>query len=479
MKLINKLKGIKFKDIHISKFKIKKRYMCLVIAVILVLVMIAKHFLFKPVPMVTDYVVLEKGEIVNSITATGKIQSNDITNIHSEVDSIIEKVNVEEGDKVKEGDILAVLKKDSLENDIRKAEEQIRIDNATNSLTLSSKERDYKNKMYTYNNQLDKDIESAKTNLAAKETTLKETQKTYECNEELFKYGEISEVELEKSKTDYEAAKREYDEAVLGLENAQIDAEESLKKSEEDYRAAQISSSDKSKQLDLEDKKKQLEQCVIRAPKSGTITKVNAVEGGSSSGILFVIKNLEDVYIDVPIKEVDILDVKVGQKVEVRTDVSSDEEFVEGEVIKVTDTAESQDSSTDSSSKSGSSGVSSSFKAKIKLKNIDNKIKVGMDARVKIIIEEAKDIYTIPFDSVSDGENGQSIFVLEPANKNKYIVKEINVTTGMESDVNVEIRGSGLKNGLKIMSDPTLYPVGTEVELADPEMMNQGGEAVE
>ena len=58
-------------------------------------------------------------------------------------------------------------------------------------------------------------------------------------------------------------------------------------------------------------------------------------------------------------------------------------------------------------------------------------------------------------------------------------MKEINVTTGMESDVNVEIKGNELKNGLKIMSDPTLYPVGTEVELADPEMMNQGGEAVE
>ena len=34
-----------------------------------------------------------------------------------------------------------------------------------------------------------------------KETSLKETQKTYECNQELFEYGEISQVELEKSKT--------------------------------------------------------------------------------------------------------------------------------------------------------------------------------------------------------------------------------------------------------------------------------------
>mgnify|MGYP003155912678 CR=1 FL=1 len=101
-----------------------------------------------------------------------------------------------------------------------------------------------------------------------------------------------------------------------------------------------------------------------------------------------------------------------------------------------------------------------------------------MNARVKIVVEESNNIYTVPFDCIVDGEKGQSIYVLEPAEKDRYIVREVPVTTGMESDVNIEISGDKIKDNLIVVNDPTSYPVGTEVKLGDP-MMNQGGEAVE
>jgi len=49
----------------------------------------------------------------------------------------------------------------------------------------------------------------------------------------------------------------------------------------------------------------------------------------------------------------------------------------------------------------------------------------------------------------------------------------------MESDVNIEISGDKIKDNLIVVNDPTSYTVGTEVKLADPMMMNQGGEVVE
>ena len=36
-----------------------------------------------------------------------------------------------------------------------------------------------------------------------------------------------------------------------------------------------------------------------------------------------------------------------------------------------------------------------------------------------------------------------------------------------------------IKDNLIVVNDPTSYTVGTEVKLADPMMMNQGGEVVE
>lgn len=72
-----------------------------------------------------------------------------------------------------------------------------------------------------------------------------------------------------------------------------------------------------------------------------------------------------------------------------------------------------------------------------------------------------------------------SIYILEQTDKDKYIVKEIPVITGMESDVNIEISGDKIKDNLIVVNDPTSYTVGTEVKLADPMMMNQGGEVVE
>lgn len=71
------------------------------------------------------------------------------------------------------------------------------------------------------------------------------------------------------------------------------------------------------------------------------------------------------------------------------------------------------------------------------------------------------------------------IYILEQTDKDKYIVKEIPVITGMESDVNIEISGDKIKDNLIVVNDPTSYTVGTEVKLADPMMMNQGGEVVE
>lgn len=468
------------KNIHIKKFKIKKKFIVLGIVVLIIIGFIAKSFLIPKDVIVSNYTTLAKSKIVNSVDATGTVESEKVTNIYSKVEGNIKQVNVKSGDKVKAGDVLAVIDSEKLERQIKEETENIQQDDKSSSLDLQSKKRAYENILYKEQNDMNSDVNAAKSALNEKKVALEEAQSNYEYNKELFNYGEVSEQVFKKSETDFNAAKMAYDEAVIGLENAENDAKDKLQTAKEDYESAQIKANDNTKKSALRDKQEDLKNCEIRATVSGTITGVNAKEGDAAQGTLFVIENLNDVYIEVPIKEVDILNIKEGQRAEIRTDAMEDEEFVDGEVISVTDTAqkEIESLSSNSNSNSSSSSTSSTFKAKIKLKNPDDKIKVGMNARIKIVMEESNDIYTVPFDCIVDGEKGQSIYILEPVNKDKYIVKEIPVTTGMESDVNVEISGKQIKDKLIVVNDPTSYQVGSEVKLGDP-MMNQGGEAVE
>ena len=79
-------------------------------------------------------------------------------------------------------------------------------------------------------------------------------------------------------------------------------------------KSAKIASENKSNQMDLANKQKDLANCTIVAPVDGTITSVNATVGNSSSGALFKIEDLSDLIINVSIAEVDVPKIKVGQK---------------------------------------------------------------------------------------------------------------------------------------------------------------------
>lgn len=477
---IFKLKKLKPKNIlHVKK--IKKKYIFLILIVFLIGVFAIKNFMFPKIPEVTNYSELQKGSIVNSIDVTGVVESEKSVNVYSKVEGNFIKVNVEEGDQVKEGDVLAVIDSEKLEREIRADIESINNDDKTNKIDLESKKRTYENMLYKEENDMNSDVTTAKTDLHAKSVALEEAQKNYDCNKELFNYGEISEKDLIKSENDLESAKKEYDQAVITLENNKVDSKDKIQAAKEELEAAELKVNDNSKKIELEQKKIDLQNCIIKAPISGTITASNAEEGQSANGTIFKIETVEDVYIEVPIKEVDILNVKKGQKVQVRTDAMEDDaDFVEGEVVSINQTAvqEISDSSSGNSSSSSKTNTNATFKAKIKLKEANENIKIGMNAKTKIILQEAENIFVVPFDCIVDGENGTSIYVADQVG-NDYIVKEVPVETGIESDVSVEIKGKGLTNKLLVINDPSNYTVGEKVKLGPAQISDVGGEAVE
>ena len=94
-------------------------------------------------------------------------------------------------------------------------------------------------------------------------------------------------------------------------------------------------------------------------------------------------------------------------------------------------------------------------------------MKPGLSARVNVILNEKSDIYAIASDSIVQNENGKSIYVAEKSGEkeNEYIIKELPIETGLESDFNVEISGEGITDGIIIIDDPSTSMVGDKIQI--------------
>lgn len=463
-----KPKNISFKGFKLKKKPSKKVVVLSIIFIIVVAFIIGKIIMPKPAPEI-KYTVLEKGEIINSVNVLGEIKSRDSTNIYSTANNVIKEIKVKAGDKVKVGDILAILDSAGLEKDIDQGIATADASEANNNVTLDAAKKAYDDELNLYNNNLNSDLKNAEETLNLAKINLDDKKKIYEKNKELFDAEAISESDLNKIKIDFDTANSDYEKAKVALGNAKVKADQTLNKAKNEYETAQNNYNNKSQRIAIEKQKQQLEDCTIKATAVGTITSVNALVGNPGTGVLFEIENLDNMEITVSIKEVDIANVKVGQRVEIKTDGTGDE-VISGEVLSVDPTAKKVGVS-QNAGKSGSQSQTTSsdagFEAKVKISDMNENMKSGMSARVNIILNEKSDIYTVSSESIVQNEDSKSIYVAEKSGEkeNEYIVKELPINTGLESDFNVEISGEGISDGIIIIDDPSTSKVGDKVQI--------------
>lgn len=106
------------------------------------------------------------------------------------------------------------------------------------------------------------------------------------------------------------------------------------------------------------------------------------------------------------------------------------------------------------------------FEAKIKISEPNESIYVGMSTRANIILSEKSDIYTISYDSIVENDDGKSLYIAEKSDNNDYIVKDVPISTGLESDSSVEISGEGISDGTIIIDDPSTCKVGDKIQIS-------------
>ncbi len=390
----------------------------------------AKSMLGGMSDSLTETAKVEPRNLVETITATGTVESAKKRTVASTIirDTKITSVNCEVGDHVEAGDVLVTFSYDSINKTIAQLQEDIAESKATKSVNDTANTRTY---FYSYGTE--------SMTIRDLQTAIEERQK--ELYEACDEYGD-SKRDLEdlkeardnapdqvpvsmnaviKTKADYdklisaqedvvaaalkaeEAAQTAYDKAVLALEDEIYKGSNTLAGATENYEKNVITSNDSTKNLQrqLEEYRDKLDDYVITAPISGTVTSVEVEEDNSfAGGNLVTIQDCSTMYVSTEIDEYDIPNIQVGQKVLLKTDATRDDEL-EGVIDEIAATA--------TAAASGTSSSNATYAVKVKILTSDERLKLGMTAKLSIIVNEVENVLTVPYDAVVDLGDGQFV----------------------------------------------------------------------
>lgn len=358
--------------------------------------------------------------IVETVSATGKIQPEIEVKISSEVSGEIIALNVKEGQVVKKGDLLVKINPD---------------------LYTSSYNRTVSN------------LSGTKAGLNQSEASYKEAKANYDRNKSLYDKGIISRADWDKAVASFEVAKANKQNAYYNVQSASATVLEA---------------------------KDNLGRTTIYAPADGTISVLNVELGERVLGTqqmagteILRVANLNNMEVEVDVNENDIVKIKVGDEANVEVDAYLKKQF-KGIVTSISNSASS----------TLTADQVTNFKVKVRIlkesyqdllqgkPSTYSPFRPGMTATVDIITNTKSNILTVPISSVvvkSDTAAVKEIKVEDPNDEKSkpksdkkfecVFVKVGNkakiriIKTGIQDDTNIEVL-SGLKKGDVVITGP-------------------------
>lgn len=407
----------------------RKKTLIIVIATVVLLILVlivgkkagwfGKTGNFKEVE--TQKVVLM--DIVEKVSATGKIQPEIEVKISSEVSGEIIELPFKEGHQVKKGDLLVRVNPDLIQSAVNRSQA-------------------------TYQN--------IKAGLEQAEASLREAKLSYDRNKLLFEKGIISKSEWDKAVSGYEIAQASQQSAYYNVQSAGASVNEA---------------------------KDNLNRTTIYAPMSGTISKLDVELGERVVGTqqmagteILRVADLTKMEVEIDVNENDIVKVQIGDATIVEVDAYLKKQF-KGIVTAIANSAASALTADQVTNfKVKVSILKESYEDLLEGKGEDfSPFRPGMTATVDIITKQRKDIVGVPISAIviktdtssvkkgyekkaSDNEDAlqkvqseekfECVFV-----KNNDEAKLRVVKTGIQDDANIEIL-SGLKAGDVIIVGP-------------------------
>jgi len=313
------------------------------------------------------------------------------------------------------------------------------------------------------------DATSQQADLAEHESNLKIAEKTLErAQQELTIQEKQLSLELIQAERNYNEKKHEApklaEEARIELELAQLNSNAKLEQIRADVSKSELEVQRASDRV--EEAKRELAQTTLTTRIPGMIVYLEIWKGGSMEKVqegdspwpgqgLINIPDLSEMVVNAAVSEVDASKVDSGQSVVVKLDAFPDTSF-RGEVTN---------KGTLARRKEPGSKINV-FDVEIAIQDKDDRIKPGMSASGRIIMDRIPDVISVPLEAVFEIE-GEVVVYLE--NKDKRIVE-----VGRRNDMDIEIL-SGLEGDERVcLADPTLDEQGLPGDKATEPELNKG-----
>jgi len=318
----------------------RKRYIIWGTAGFLLVAIIASIFLSKrqkPIPVTTEKAVRQT--IVQTVSATGKVQPKTEVKISPEVAGEIIELPVEDGMSVKKGDLLVKIKPDSYKALLEQQEAAISAAKATN--------------------------------LQQKATMMKSEQDLKRA-EELFGKKLISIQEYNAAQAATDVARNTYESSLHEIERAQAGSSQA---------------------------RDQLSKTTIYSPIDGKVTILNSKLGervvatNQFAGTeVMRVADLNHMQAVVDVNENDVVNVKIGDEGRVKIDAYGDRKF-NGTVAQIANTGKTTGA--------GTQEEVTNFEVKIDLDNENLLLRPGLSCTAEIETNMVRDAVAVPLQSVT------------------------------------------------------------------------------
>ncbi|MEE3393479.1 MAG: HlyD family efflux transporter periplasmic adaptor subunit [Lachnospiraceae bacterium] len=264
-----------------------------------------------------------------------------------------------------------------------------------------------------------------------------------------------AETDLQAAKDSKLAAKRALEGAAASTYDARSALSQSHDAQENALEGSRLAAdaSEKASEAELEKQRKELEKGIVTAPADGVVTLVSVKPGKMFTGdTAVIIEDTANYRVQMDVDEADISNIEEGMTAEVRTDATEDTVLP----AKVTFISylplSSENTMSGSQVQAGASGQQrASYRVFLTLINTDQRLRLGMSAKINLILTDVRDVLSVPIDAVNDDAGKSYIQVIKDEKTGE--TDKIPVETGVSDENYVEVSGSGLKEGMKLKSE--------------------------
>ena len=348
----------------------------------------------------------ENGDIARSVVATGKVQPITKVEVKSKASGIVTKLDTDINARVSRGQLLAQLDQQEIADQV-----------AAQKATLAASESNLRAASAA--------IEYDKVNAEAPDLPM--YKHTYERALEMSKDGVVSKQSLDDAQQKYLAAVNIRDKAVSQI---------SVDTSKMHQAQAQVEQS----QASLKQLEDQLSYTTIVSPMDGVILSRDVEVGdavssilvlGSTATLVMTIGDTHQVYVQGKVDESGIGQVYLGQPARIKVESFKDKTFL-GKVTRIAPLGVEKDNVT-------------TFEVRVSIDNPGGELKANMTANAEILLEEHKNVLTVPEQSVLyDKDRNASVEVPDTAQKSGK--RKIQIKAGISNGTKTEVL-AGLKSG--------------------------------